>query len=94
LAASLCPHIGLAICDRVVSIKTRPKQCFQHIPFNERERYAAAHFTSLVGWPIGDRFFEIASAIVAGNFGQRSVVTDCIHHHAVLRNSGFLARSK
>jgi hypothetical protein len=44
-------------------------------PSDERERYAAAlvgvgqYFTSLVGRPIGDRFFEIASAIADLNFG-------------------------
>jgi hypothetical protein len=47
----------------------------QRIPFHERERYAAAlfgiaqYFTSLVGRPIGDRFFEIGSAIVDLNVG-------------------------
>jgi hypothetical protein len=47
----------------------------QRSPFNERERYVAAlfavaqYFTSLVGRPIGDRFFEIASAIADLNVG-------------------------
>jgi hypothetical protein len=44
-------------------------------PANERERYVAAlnsiaqYFTSLVGRPIGERFFELASAIADLNVG-------------------------
>ena len=47
----------------------------QRSSFNERERYVAAlsavaqYFASVVGRPIGDRFFEIASAIVDLNVG-------------------------
>jgi hypothetical protein len=44
-------------------------------PVNERERYAAAlnsvaqYFSSVVGRPIADRFFELASAIADLNIG-------------------------
>jgi hypothetical protein len=44
-------------------------------PFSERERYAAAligvarYFTSLEGRPLGQRFFELGSAMADLNFG-------------------------
>jgi hypothetical protein len=48
---------------------------YRPTPFNERERYAAAlmavaqYFTSLEGRPLGQRFFELGSAIADLNSG-------------------------
>jgi hypothetical protein len=49
-------------------------------PTNEREQYATAlnsiaqYFSALVGRPIGDRFFELASAIADLNVGTVNVL--------------------
>ena len=37
---------------------------------------------------------SLLNSLLAGNFGRRRVVQDCIHHHAVLCNSDLPARAE
>src|SRR5436309_9438264 len=60
---------------RTVSKAFDQRPDYPRNPLNERERYAAAligiaqYFTSVTGRPLGERFFELASAIADLNAG-------------------------